>query len=284
MKNYAIALFGAIMLVLAVFAPTLVDKVSSKNTSMAETPTGQETAQSPKAPSQAAEAQYATTKSDSFSAGNALVAGKNGLHTVDAMVKRGKTYLLTQVNNRLKQYESFKSKLESATVLKDSEKKGLISELNAQMDIFEAFKAEIDKSTSKQDVKNVADKIKAEWIKSRLTVARAQGQLLAAKENQLISDADTYSLGMQKRIESLKASGKGTKEREKLLSAYSKKIAAAKQHMESAKAKSSAVTSASTDAEKEKLMREKKVLLKNAHDNLREAYKLLKEGAKNLRS
>lgn len=284
MKNYAIALFGAITLVLAVFAPSFVDNTSSKNTSNAETQASHEKGQSPKASSLAAEAQDKSAKQDSFSVVKAIGGDKNSLNTVDAMIDRGKKYLLTQVDNRLKQFGSLKSKIENTAALSDSERKGLISELNAEINLFETFKAEISKSETKQDIKNVADKIKAEWIKSRIIVAHAQGQILAANENQLIADADTYSLGMQKRIDALKASGKGTKGYEELLSAYGKKIAAARQHVESAKEKSGAAASASTSEEKEKLIKEKEILLKNAQDSIREAYKLLRDGAKNLRS
>ena len=58
-----------------------------------------------------------------------------------------------------------------------------------------------------------------------------------AKEKQLLSDADTNSTGLQKRIDALKAEGKDAKEYEQMLSAYNQKIAAAKQNVESAKTK-----------------------------------------------
>ncbi|NOS73583.1 MAG: hypothetical protein HOP36_03360, partial [Methyloglobulus sp.] len=150
----------------------------------------------------------------------------------------------------------------------------------AEIDVFEALKAEINRSATKEDIRNVADKVKAEWIKSRQSVERAEGSVLASKENQLVSDANAASFSMQKRIDALKSVGKDTKTNEELLAAYSKKVALAKQDVESANEKSNAVASASTADEKAKLVKGKDLLLTSSQENLRDAYKLLKEGAR----
>jgi uncharacterized protein YqeY len=273
MKYFAITLFTAIVSVSAFLALSFVDEVFLENTSIAKTQAVQEK-------NLAAEEQSATAKGDSFTAGKAFGEKKGSLDSMETMVGRGKNYLLTQVNNRLNQLRPFRTRIENITTLSDSERKSLVSELSAEIDMFEAFKPEINRSATKQDIRNVADKIKAEWIKSRLTVARAEGQILAEKENQLISDADAASLSIQKRIDALKASGKNTKAHEQLLSAYDQKIASAKQDIASAKEKSGAAASASTEDEKEKLIKGKDLLLKSGHDSIKDAYKLLTEAAR----
>ena len=280
MKFFALVLFVVIIFAIGILAPSFLSNVSEQDTSIAKKPAVQESQQEAKAPDQAAEEQPATAKNDSFTVGKVLDEKQGDINTLQAMVDRGKNYLLKQVDNRLKQLEPFKTRVENMTALSDSDRNGLVSELKAIIDAFEAFKPEISRSATKQDIRNVADKIKAEWLKSRLSVERAEGQILAAKENQLILDAGAASVGIQKRIDVLKASGKGAKAYEELLSDYDKKIASAKQDMESAKEKFEAAAGAATDDEKNKLIREKELLSKSAHDNIKEAYGLLKDEAR----
>ncbi|WP_442496710.1 hypothetical protein [Methylobacter sp. sgz302048] len=272
MKYFATALLVITIFVSAIFASSSVDNILGKSMQIAKALTGKEG-------NQAAEGQQAA-KRDSFTVGKSFAEEKGGLDNVEAMVGRGKNYLLTQVNNRLKQLGPFRTRVGNMTTLSDSERKTLISELDAEIIAFDAFKSEINKSATKQDIKNVADKIKAEWIKSRHTVARAEKQFLAAKENQLVSDADAASLGIQKRIDALKASGKNAKIHEELLSAYGKKIASAKQDLASAQEKIDAIASAPTNDKKEKLIKGKDLLLLSAQDSIKDAYKMLGDEAR----
>jgi len=273
MKKYVIALVVAVIFVAVILVSTFLDNVSVKPLPIAKTPAVQET-------NQAAEGQHASAKGDSFTAGRAFGAKKASPDDREAMIGRGKQYLLTQVDNRLKLLDPFRTRVKNTTTLSDSERKILVSELNAEIDTFEAFKPEINRSATKQDIRNVADKIKAEWIKSRLTVERAEGQILATtKENKLLSEADATSLDIQKRIHALKALGKNTKAQEGLLTAYSEKIASARLHLKSAKEQFDAAGSA-PESQKEKLINGKVVSVKNAQDDIKDAYKLLTQEAR----
>jgi hypothetical protein len=276
MKYFSLALGLVIVLVAVFFAPSFVGNVPENTNNITKAQTDKEHGQWSKATNQALQAQNATSKDNSFSVGGV----KDSLDSTEVMVTKGKNYLLTQVDNRLKQLSPFRAKIEFMDDISDAERKTLLSELNTEIETFVAFKSEINKSATKQDIKNVAEKIKTEWLKSRQSVAVAQGQILAAKENQLISDADTASSGIQKRIDVLKAQGKDAKVYETLLSTYDKKVASAKHDVESANEKANAVASASTDAEKEKLNKEKALLLKSSQENIREAYTMLKEEAR----
>jgi hypothetical protein len=265
MKNVTSVLFMVIILTLSVLVSSCGDKGSEKSTSITKNQIDEQTP---------------TAKSNSFSVGGVVAEGKDTPDDLDVMIAKGKSYLLTQVDNRLMQLGKFKSEVENIIGTTDQERKSLVSELNAEMEMFVALKPDIHKSETKEEVKAVAEKFKAEWLKSKLSVVRAEKQIHAAKENQLISDADTASAGIQKRIELLKASGKDTKANEKLLAEYGKKIAAAKQDVESANQKTLAVANVATDEEKNKLLADKALLSKSAQDNIREAYTLLKEEAR----
>ena len=282
MKNFITTLFATTIVFLVIISASFsfVDDVFVKDTSIAQNDATQQKDQEPKAPNQEAGGQVRTAKSNSFTVGKVFGGEQGGLDATEAMVNRGKNYLLTQVDHRLKQLGPFRDRIKSMTALSDTERKNMVSELNAEIGMFETLKPEISQSATKQDIKNVAEKIKAEWLKSRRTVAYAGGKALAANQNQLISDAHSVSLGIQKRIESLKASGKGTKAHEKLLTAYVKKIAEAKQDVDSANEKFNVIASASTGDEKEKLIKEKDLLLKSSKENIKVAYKLLAEGAR----
>jgi len=273
MKKYVIALVVAVIFVAVILVSTFLDNGSVKPLPIAKTSAVQEM-------NQTAEGRHASAKADSFTAGRAFGTEKASLDDREAMVGRGKQYLLTQVDNRLKLLDPFRTRVKNITTLSDSERKILVSELNAEIDTFQAFKPEINRSATKQDIRNVADKIKAEWIKSRFTVERAEGQILATtKENKLLSEADATSLDIQKRIHALKASGKNTKAQEGLLTAYSEKIASARLHLKSAKEQFNAAGSA-PENEKEKLINGKVVSVKNAQDDLKDAYKLLAKEAR----
>jgi hypothetical protein len=279
MKNPKTALFISTFCILAIIGYSFVGKESVKNTSIGQVKTVQEQNQKLTELKRAAEKLHPTVTQNSFSA-RSYYGEEQGNPKDTNEINKGKIYLLTQVDNRIRQLRPFKSNIEKMAALDDSERKSLVSELNAEIDMFDALKPEISRSATKEDVKNVADKVKAAWLKSRLSVERAEGSVLVSKENQLVSDADAASLGIQKRIDALKAVGKDTKAYEKLLAAYSKKVASAKQDMGSAKEKSNAVASASTDNEKEKLVKGKGLLLSSSQENIRDAYKLLKDGVR----
>jgi hypothetical protein len=276
MKYFSLALGLVIVLVAVFFAPSFVSNVPETTNNITKAQTDKENGQGSKATNQAVQGQNTTSKDNSFSVGGV----KDNLDSTEVMVGKGKNYLLTQVDNRLKQLSPFRAKIEFMDGLSDTDRKTLLSDLNAEIERFVAFKSEINKSATKQDIKNVAEKIKVEWLKSRQSVAVAQGQIHAAKENQLISDAEGASSGIQKRIDALKAAGKESKDYEKLLSDYNKKIATAKQNVDSASNKTSAIASASTEAEKAKLTIEKDLLLKSSQDNIRDAYTMLKDEAR----
>jgi hypothetical protein len=268
MKYFSLALLVVIILVIAIFATSLIDKDSIENNSITKTQAYNQ------------EGQNTTSKGDSFSVKKPLDAENESLNSLEAMVNRGQNYLLTQVGNRIRQLRPFKARIENVPVLSDADRSSIVSELNAEIEMLETLKTEVSQSKTKEDIRNVADKIKAEWLKSRQSVERAEGLVLASKETQLISDADAASLGIQKKIDALKAEGKDAKPFEEMLATYSKKVASAKQDVESAKEKSNAVTSASSDAEKEKLVKEKNLLLKSSQENIRDAYKILGDEAR----
>jgi len=271
MKSPKTALLVGIILLLAILAYVFVGKNLKKNTTTAQN----------EAVQAEAEGQYPAAKSDSFSVGS-LDGGKDqgNLSPEQAMVNRGKAFLLKRVDIRIGQLGPFKGKIESMPSLSDNDKKSLVTELTAEINAFEVLKAEIQDSATKADVEKVADKVKAEWVKSRQIVEHANGLALAAKETKLISDADTASLSMKKKIEALKAEGKDAKPFEDMLADYSKKVASAKQDVESAIEKSKAVASATSGAEKEKLVNEKNQLLKSSQENLRDAYKTVADEAR----
>lgn len=275
MKYNLIVLSAGVILVTGLFAASLLDNDSVKNTTITNTQANKNNVQEPKALNQAEKGQFVTSTGNSFSVDGADVGEKDNFDDTDPLLEKGKVFLMSQVDNRLKQLSPFRARIEYMQGLSDAERTSLVSELNAEIEMFVAFKADIKKTQNKQDIKNVAEKIKAAWLKSRHSVASAQGQILAAKENQLILEADTTTLAIKKRIDVLKATGKDTKSYDKLLSAYDKKIIDAKRDAESAKGKTYAVANASTDDEKERLIKEKELLLQSTQENIRDAYNLI---------
>lgn len=223
--------------------------------------------------------QNAALDGNSFSV-KSLEQLKGSLSPEQGMIERGKSFLLTKVNNRINQLNPFKARIANMPYLKDADKNSLVSEISGEIAVFESFKQEIAKSETKEDVKNVADKIKAEWLKSSASIGRAEDKIVALKENQLILEADASSAGIQKHIDSLKASGKDAKDYEKLLSNYGKKIADAKQDVKIANEKYQAITSTASEGEKSQLMKDKDQLLKSAQKDIRDAYKIIAQGAR----
>lgn len=233
------------------------------------------------AQNQEAEKQYASTKLDSYSVAKANGVSQGDPNLIDPMVHRGKLYLLKHVDNRIGQLGRFRDKMQNmAVALNNSEMKAAVTGLNADIAAFEALKAEINRSATKEDIKTVADKVKATWIKNRLSVDHAKELALVSKETQLVSDADSASTSMQKRINSLKAAGKDAKPFETLLVDYNKKLASAKQGVKAANEKMKAVANATTDDEKQKLIKGNEVLLASSRENIRDAYKLVADAAR----
>lgn len=273
MKFISLIACVIVILIAGTFAALFLGKDSALNTVISKASVGKEY-------DQAGEKQNLASDGNSFSVKEVVDNGKSSPNTNQAMIDRGKNYLLTKVGNRIKQLTPFKSRIENMPYLGASEKNSLVSELGDEIAAFESYMSEISRSETKEDIRNVADKIKVVWLKSSETVKHAEENIIALKENQLINDADTASVGIQKRIDVLKASGKETKEHEKLLSEYGKKIAEAKQDVKFANEKYIAVASATSEGEKALLMKDTNLLLKSAKDDIKDAYKLISKGAR----
>jgi hypothetical protein len=281
MKNSKPALIIGSILVITIIALSLVGKDFIKNQFGVQDQAAQDKNADPYANKQDIEKQIAASKNNSFSTGT-LSDKKQGIENddMDAMLKRGKTYLLTQVDNRIRQLTPFKGRIEKADVLSESDRNSVVAELAEEIATLEALKPEISRSVTKEEIRTVADKVKAEWLKSRVSVARGEGIVFVAKENQLVAEADSAASGIKKRIAALKAEGKDTKTHEQLLSAFSGKLASAKQDIESAKENLGLAADASTVDEKEKIYNGNNKLLSSAQGSIREAYRLVHEAAK----
>ena len=110
----------------------------------------------------------AAQSKNSFSVTKEPVKGDDYKANVgDAIVERGKSYLLKQVDNRIGQLGPFKDKVEKTENLSDSDREDLVSEIDNSISTFEALKPEIIQSESKEEIKAVADKIKEAWLASR---------------------------------------------------------------------------------------------------------------------
>lgn len=197
-----------------------------------------------------------------------------------ATIAKGKNYLITQVDNRLKQLSTFKSMVENTSGFAETERKMILAELNDEISQLVALKPEINQSETKEDVQVVAEKVKAVWLQSRNSVDKAQGKLLEAQQQSAIAEAENYAAGINKRITILKASGQSTQEMEKLLVDYNQKIEEAKQSSDLAVETLQKIKDAATDGEKENLRKEKEQLLKDYQSHLKEAYNLLREEAR----
>lgn len=277
MKNLPILLIAAIILFFVVVAPSFMDKATEKNMVDGQFKTVQERNQKLTELKRAAEKQNPVTKPNSFSAGATL--GKDPVNP-DGEVAKGRDFLLLQVGNRLNQLRPFKIKIEKMAALNDTDRKNLVAEVSDEIHAFETLKPEISQSLTKDDVRKVADKFKAVWLKSRQSAHRFDELMFAAKETKLVADAKVTSQSLQNRINALKASGKDTKPYEQLLTKYGKKIDLAKQDVEAAQEKMSAAGSATTDDERQKLSQENEQLLASAHNNIRDAYKLVSDEAR----
>ncbi|MBK8815069.1 MAG: hypothetical protein IPN42_05980 [Methylococcaceae bacterium] len=280
MKNLKIILPVSIITALAVIAFFLSNNVSVKDTPVAQSETVQEQGGTTNILNQKSGRYDPAVTENSFSVKNVLNEEQGSLKvTEEAVVEKGKNYLLLQVDNRIKQLRPFRKRIENIDDLKESVRNNLLSELTHQIDRFEAFKPEIKISKTKKDVRQVADKIKDVWIKSRLSVDHAEESVLVSKESHLVSEAGAASISIQKRIDAIKATGKDASSYEKLLVAYNNKIASAKQDVASAKEKYNAATVTSIEVEKENLIKEKNLSLASAQNNIKDAYKLLRDGA-----
>jgi hypothetical protein len=261
MKYISLIAVVVLVLVAAFFVPPMLDKTSNPY-------------------NQKGDDQSAASDTNSFSVKKAFDDRNASFNSNDIRVERGKRYLLTKVDGRIKQLNPFRARVENMPNIKSDDKASLVAELNAVITQFESFKPQIEKSQTKEDIRTVADKIKVVWIKSSASVKNAEDKIIALKENQLILDADTASAGIQKRIDALKATGKETKEQEKLLAEYGKKITEAKQNVQSANEKYLEVARAASEGEKAVLMKDTNQLLKNAREDIKDAYTYIAKGAR----
>lgn len=273
MKHFSLIAYSIAILSTISFLPTLSEKDSALKATVSK-------ALGDKPHDLAEDRLISVPVGDSFSVKKAFDDRNASYNSDKVKVERGKHYLITKVNNRIKQLNPFKARIEALDNLKDADKNSLLAELNAEITQFESLLQEIKKSETKDEIRNVADKIKSVWLKSSASVKNAEDKIIALKENQLINDASAASIGIQKRIEALKASGKETKNYEQLLTEYDKKISGAKQHVQSANDKYVAVASAPSEGGKAVLMKETNQLLRSAQLDIKDAYKLITKGAR----
>ena len=285
MKKFTIAFFISTIAFLVIIATSFsyVVNMPIKDTFLAQYHALMDKGQALKTIIHEAENQYASTKPDSFSVAKANSGNQPDPLAIDPLVHKGKLYLVKHVDRRIGELGPFRDKIQDMAVAQnDAEMKALASGLTADIAAFEALKAEINKCTTQEAVKVVADKVKATWLKNRLTVAHAKELSLVSKETQLVSDADIASTSMKKRIDFLKKAGKGqdAKLYEKMLVDYNKKIASAKHDVEAANEKFKAAAHADSDEEKQKLTKGNSLLLASSRENIKDAYKLVADAAR----
>ena len=277
MKNFTTVLFVS-SLVVIFLASSCGDNGAEKDTTSAK--------------DQAVQQRDHSTKENSFSTGVLASKVRNippsqpsvqpqpSTSSESVVVNKGKQSLVTQLDSRVVQLGLFKSKVENTSGFSEPEKNSLVAELYAQISAFESFKPEINQSVTAEDVRKVSAKMQAEWVKTRLLVVRAERQLLAARENDVLADAERVAVGLQKRIDALKAAGKSAEAEEQMLAAYSKKISSAQRNVEFAQEKTDALVTAPTAQDKKDLMKGNELWLKSARDNTKEAYNLLSNEAR----
>jgi len=155
----------------------------------------------------------------------------------------------------------------------------------AILDRIDEFRAEIQEkrdrlnnTTSLEEIRAVSKELNDYWIEARLFIKSVVYQLVAAKLEVLIDNAEDVELRLQEKIEEMKASGIDTAKLEELLSDYENNIELARENVEKAEELLLNATSNDEIREGHKLIIDASFYLKEAFKDVRLMVKEYRKG------
>lgn len=224
---------------------------------------------------QKAKVNYDNAKSEWNTAKKAYLSAVNKTNKTNETalaVEKGKAFLNRTVSRMLSHLDLLKSKVADMKVLSDSEKANITADFDASISALTSLQSEIPGVTTTAQLKNLSEKIKAEWNNARKGIARAVGLAEEERYQNAIAKAENASLKAEKVVNALKNRGADTAAVDALVSEYNSKVALAKASFASAKEKFLAGDNEGA-----------KAALKAGRDYLKEAQELLKDAAKKVK-
>ena len=197
------------------------------------------------------------------------------------MIINSKTYLLRSIAVMISNLEKVKVQVQENTQISDEEEAEIVADIDAQISQLNSLKAEVEAATTKEQVKDLAKRLREKWHEIRETRLLLHAErVMDARIEGLIKRSNV----LEKRLD--KILGNANESIQADLSAdidlFSQKISNAQDKYNQAKAKLSeafslSLSNSTGNTEQIKaLIDEAKELRKESHEFLKEAHEVLK--------
>ncbi|MBI2148052.1 hypothetical protein HYU23_00070 [Candidatus Woesearchaeota archaeon] len=184
-----------------------------------------------------------------------------------------KSYLLKTINTMERVLEKRKAKIEEVMAQTDN-KASLETKLeavNAKLEILAKYKVEVENATTKEEVKELAKKLRAEWKDVKEHLEESRGTVMSHKFSFATQRAESLEKKLEKTLDRLEQKGYDVSSVEPQFESFRMHIANAKNFVEQARVKFEAEGNTSA------IVKEGHKLLVEAHKELKLAHEDLKK-------
>ncbi|MBI2658129.1 hypothetical protein HYX08_05545 [Candidatus Woesearchaeota archaeon] len=197
----------------------------------------------------------------------------------NATLEEAKDYLLHSADALISHLEKIKAKVQESKNIGNNTEARIVAEIDAQIAEINQIKADVQASTTKDQVKEAAKKLQDKWKRLKHLIRLHAERVVSARVEGIVNQG----LVMEKRLDNVlaKAKEKGIEINVTAdVSAFSEKIAVAKDKYTQAQAKLNAVIELKAGNATEEQIKtaadEAKALLKESRDAIKEAHGILK--------
>ena len=215
---------------------------------------------------------------------NEAVKNKDAKNTLDA----AKKFLSSTVDALISHLEKIKTNVQESKNIPEDTVKAMVADMDAEIANVTSIKAEIPVATTKEQVKEIAKKLREEWNKVKQLTRLHADRVISARVEGVVNQG----LVLEKRLDNIlaKAKEKGIEVNVNAeVNSFSEKIAASKDAYTQAQAKISEALDLRAkgepaDSDKIKqLLADAEGLLKQARGSLKEAHDMLKTIVKKIK-
>ncbi|MBI2661361.1 hypothetical protein HYX09_03775, partial [Candidatus Woesearchaeota archaeon] len=201
------------------------------------------------------------------------VKGKgNDAQTIEV----AKKVLVNAIDRLVEHMNKIKSQVESNENIDDNRAKSYIQDIDARISELGALKAEAEAATTKEQLKEIAKKVRAKWTNFEHKAKVYSERVVTARVEGLVNTAKVLEKRLDAALAKIKENGVDVNVEEETAK-FSTSVEDAKKKVDQAKEKLEAARKASDRESAKKATDEAKELIKQARELLKQAHETLKE-------
>ena len=204
-------------------------------------------------------------------------------------LEHAKNYLLRAADALINHLEKIKAKVQESPNINDETEVKIVAEIDAQISEINSIKAEVQAATTKEQVKDIAKKLRSKWNSIVHLIRLYSGRVVSARVEGIVNQGLVLEKQLDNVLQKAKERGINVSVSAEM-ELFSQKIAASRDKFKQAQDKLTealGLRAKGEPAESDKLkvlIEESNQLLKESRDSLKEAHDLLKTIVKKIKA